>query len=151
MSSKKYTVVELKKICKSKGIKGYSKMNKAELMKLCLKSKTPARKKRVLPKFVTGKSPKVSKKVSKKVPKKKVQKKKSPGVKSITRALPKDIRNIVKEQVRGKEYLKYKKTYKDLSEAEFWDTLSGDEQLSPEFIEQYKDKLDWEVMSEWQD
>ncbi len=41
--SKKYTVVELKKICKSKGIKGYSKMKKAELMKHCLKSKSPAK------------------------------------------------------------------------------------------------------------
>jgi hypothetical protein len=42
--SKKYTVVELKKICKSKGIKGYGKMRKAELLKVCLKinkSKTP--------------------------------------------------------------------------------------------------------------
>ncbi len=148
----KYTVAELKKICKSKGIKGYSKMKKAELMKHCLKSKSPAKKKtpkkkkRVLPKFVTGKSP-----PKKKVQKKKVQKKKSPGVKSLTRALPKDIRNILKKQVHGVEYLKYKKAYKDLSEGEFWDTLSGDEQLSPKFIEHYKNKLDWEVMSEWQD
>lgn len=30
-----YTVVQLKKICKNKGIKGYSKMKKAELIKYC--------------------------------------------------------------------------------------------------------------------
>ena len=70
--SKKYTVIELRKICKSKGIKGYSKLKKAELMKHCLKSiskkpksiskkpkkivkkkkSLPKRKKRVLPSFV---------------------------------------------------------------------------------------------------
>ena len=33
---KKYTIPQLIKICKSKGIKGYSKMRKAELMKHCL-------------------------------------------------------------------------------------------------------------------
>lgn len=37
--NKKYTVVELRKICKNKGIKGYSKMKKAELMKYCLETK----------------------------------------------------------------------------------------------------------------
>jgi len=42
--SKKYTVAELKKICKEKGIKGYSKLKKAELMKHCLKTKTPIKK-----------------------------------------------------------------------------------------------------------
>jgi hypothetical protein len=46
--SKNYTVVELKKICKDKGIKGYSKMRKAELMKHCLEKKsikkTPVKK-----------------------------------------------------------------------------------------------------------
>ena len=35
--SKKYTVVELKKICKTKGISGYSKMKKEELIKHCVK------------------------------------------------------------------------------------------------------------------
>jgi len=33
--SQKYTVVELRKLCKEKGLKGYSKMKKDELMKLC--------------------------------------------------------------------------------------------------------------------
>jgi len=42
--SKTYTVAELKKICKEKGIKGYSKMNKSQLMKQCTGSKTPAKK-----------------------------------------------------------------------------------------------------------
>lgn len=37
---KKYTVIELRKICKEIGIKGYSKMKKEELMKHCLKEKT---------------------------------------------------------------------------------------------------------------
>lgn len=32
----KYTVIQLKKICKEKGIKGYSKMRKAELIKYCV-------------------------------------------------------------------------------------------------------------------
>ena len=34
---KKISIVELKKICKKNGIKGYSKMKKAELEKVCLK------------------------------------------------------------------------------------------------------------------
>lgn len=42
----KYTVVELRKICKSKGIRGYSKMKKDELIKVCLGEikKTPIKK-----------------------------------------------------------------------------------------------------------
>ncbi len=35
---KKYTVKELKQICREKGIKGYSKLRKAELMKHCLEN-----------------------------------------------------------------------------------------------------------------
>ena len=41
---KKMTVTELKKICKSKGVKGYSKMKKAELVKVCLKTMSPTKK-----------------------------------------------------------------------------------------------------------
>jgi DNA ligase-1 len=51
----KHTVVELRKICKEKGIKGYSKLKKSELIKLCLtpsKPKTPTPK----PKTPTPKS-----------------------------------------------------------------------------------------------
>lgn len=36
MNSKKYTVKELRIICKNKGIKGYSKLRKAELEIKCL-------------------------------------------------------------------------------------------------------------------
>ena len=36
MSNKKYTVIELKKICKDKGIKKYSQLKKKELIKKCL-------------------------------------------------------------------------------------------------------------------
>ena len=43
--SAKYTVVELRKICKSKGIKGYSKMKKAELLKHCVGEKQQTTKK----------------------------------------------------------------------------------------------------------
>jgi hypothetical protein len=41
------TVKELRKICKEKGIKGYSKLKKAELIKLCMSSnpKTPKKPK----------------------------------------------------------------------------------------------------------
>lgn len=42
--SKKYTVKELKKICKEKGIKGYSKLRKAELLKYCLKKQETKKK-----------------------------------------------------------------------------------------------------------
>tara|TARA_B100001971_G_C18106058_1_gene491563 strand:- start:52 stop:930 length:879 start_codon:yes stop_codon:yes gene_type:complete len=52
MSDKKYTVIELKKMCKHKGIKGYSKLRKKELMKKCLglppPSETPKKKKKRL-------------------------------------------------------------------------------------------------------
>jgi DNA ligase-1 len=37
---KKYTVIELRKICKKKGIKGYSKMKKDELINHCFEDKT---------------------------------------------------------------------------------------------------------------
>ncbi len=53
--SRKYTVVELKKICKTKGIKGYSRMKKAELMKHCLKKTPSPQKKKIVKK---KKSPK---------------------------------------------------------------------------------------------
>ncbi len=79
--SKKYTVVELKKICKSKGIKGYSKLRKAELMKHCLKSKSPAKKsppKKIKKKIVKKKKPK--KKIIKKIP---INKKNMDSLKSI--------------------------------------------------------------------
>jgi len=39
--SKKLSVVDLKKICKQKGVKGYSKMTKAQLEKACLGSVKP--------------------------------------------------------------------------------------------------------------
>ena len=39
------TVAELKKICKSRGIKGYSKLKKKELEKLCLTSEAYEKKK----------------------------------------------------------------------------------------------------------
>jgi hypothetical protein len=48
--SKKYTVIQLKKICKEKGIKGYSKMKKAELMKHCLDKKSVSPRKSPLQK-----------------------------------------------------------------------------------------------------
>ena len=41
--AKKMSVAELKKLCKQKGVKGYSKMNKSQLEKACL-SKTPTPK-----------------------------------------------------------------------------------------------------------
>jgi len=47
------TVVELKKICKEKGIKGYSKMRKSELLKICLKktsTKKPIKKRKIVKK-----------------------------------------------------------------------------------------------------
>ncbi len=73
--SKKYTVIKLKKICKSKGIKGYSKMKKAELMKHCLQ-KTPV-KKSPLKKKVPKKKALKKKVLKKKALKKKVLKKKA--------------------------------------------------------------------------
>ena len=45
----KYTVVQLRKICKEKGIKGYSKLKKAELLKHCLGEK-PVSIKKEMPK-----------------------------------------------------------------------------------------------------
>ena len=59
--SKKITVVELKKICKRKGIKGYSKMKKATLLKHCKKSPSP--------KKPSPKKPSPAKKSPKKSPK----------------------------------------------------------------------------------
>ena len=50
-----------------------------------------------------------------------------------------------------KEYNNYRKEYKELSETDFWNTISGDEELSPKFIEYFKDKLNWKDISEWQD
>ena len=64
----KYTISELKKICKDNGIKGYSKINKKnkeEFIKKCLKFEKPKLPKR---------KPKTKKKVSiKKTPPKKVK------------------------------------------------------------------------------
>jgi hypothetical protein len=50
-----------------------------------------------------------------------------------------------------KEYNNYRKEYKELSETDFWNTISGDKKLSPKFIEYFKDKLNWKNISEWQD
>jgi hypothetical protein len=44
--SSQLSVAELRKLCKQKGIKGYSKLRKAELIKLCMKSKTPKKTKK---------------------------------------------------------------------------------------------------------
>lgn len=84
--SKKYTVAELKKICKEKGIKGYGKLKKEQLMKHCLKEKTPAKKTPV-----------------KKTPAKKTPVKKSPSVKSIVKKMPKDLKGIIKGMVKDVE------------------------------------------------
>ena len=55
----KLTVSQLKKMCKKKGIKGYSKMKKAELMKICLvDNKQETKPKKVIKKVVKKVSPK---------------------------------------------------------------------------------------------
>ena len=85
--SKKLTVVQIKKICKEKGIKGYSKMKKAELEKVCL-----------------GKSP-VKKESVKKTKKTKKTKKGSPSVESLVKTLPKELKGIIKDMaVKPKKY-----------------------------------------------
>ena len=58
------TVPELKELCKEKGIKGYSKLNKPELIKLCLKTKAPAKRTSKAPAKRTSKAP--AKRTSKK-------------------------------------------------------------------------------------
>jgi hypothetical protein len=57
----KMTVVELKKLCKQKGIKGYSKLNKAQLIQKCKGSASP---KKPSPKKPSPKKPR-PKKISK--------------------------------------------------------------------------------------
>ena len=64
----KYTVAELKKICKNNGIKGYSKMKKAELMTHCLNdnSQIPNSKK-IVKKIIKKKKSPVKKVLIKKI------------------------------------------------------------------------------------
>lgn len=50
MYDKKYTVAQLKKICKDKKIKGYSKLKKGQLVKKCLDGKSPSPAKPEAPK-----------------------------------------------------------------------------------------------------
>jgi len=48
------TVAEMKKMCKAKGIKGYSKMTKAQLYKKCLGKSPPKKKTQASPKPLTN-------------------------------------------------------------------------------------------------
>jgi len=66
MSNKNLTVVELKQLCRDKGISGYSKLNKADLIKLCnKKSSKKASKPSKKASKPTKKTSKPSKKASK--------------------------------------------------------------------------------------
>ena len=69
----KYTLAQLKQMCRDRKIKGYSKLKRGALEKLCLKKTKSA-------------SPE-----------------KSPSVNSLMRRLPKDIKNIVKDQLKDTE------------------------------------------------
>lgn len=113
--SKKYTIIQLKAECKKKGIKGYSKINKKnkeEFIKKCLKfekPKLPKRKpktKKILPKEL---------KIKKK--KKIIKKERTPkslSLGSLMKALPKDIKNIVKDKKKQMDKGEIKNFYKDL-------------------------------------
>lgn len=157
--SKNYTVVQLTKICKEKGIKGYSKLNKAQLMKQCLDSKTPVKK-----------TPK-SKTPAKKTPLRKTPKSKKPAMDD----LPSELEGIITGMKKDMEYveeveaekdrllkrskgswLKISKSY-DLSEKFMrvyskklnWTQISMQQKLSRKFLNDYKNKIDWKLFASY--
>jgi len=157
--SKNYTVVQLVKICKEKGIKGYSNMNKSQLMKHCLGSKTPVKK-----------TPK-SKTPAKKTPVRKTPKSKKPAMDD----LPTELEDIITGMKKDMEYvekveaekdrllkrsngswLKISKSY-DLSEKFMrvyskklrWTQISMQQKLSRKFLNDYKNKIDWKLFASY--
>ena len=78
------TVPELKALCKEKGIKGYSKLRKAELIKLCSTNKA---------------SRKVTRKASRKVTRKASRKPTRKASRKVSRKASRKASNIQKGQV----------------------------------------------------
>ena len=85
----KYTLAQLKQMCRDRKIKGYSQLKRVALEKLCLKktkSASPQKSKSASPQKSKSASPQ-----------------KSLSVNSLMRRLPKDIKNIVKDQLTETE------------------------------------------------
>ena len=166
MSDKKYTVIELKKMCKDKGIKGYSKLRKKELMKKCLDGLPQKKqltnielKKMCKDKGIKGYSKLRKKELIKKClglpPKKKKKKRGNKGYKKIQKELKNeeyeqivDIFELYEDVLKKYSYEKLKKLQLDLNSMY---ERNGDIQqygfkTEEAYLDQDIDELDIEIL-----